>query len=76
VSNVKYIKGIMHNAKQPNSYLITNLKGREIEIYKLKQEILDKEQENNKLREECKMHIENINKMRNDMQKMIDNRKN
>ena len=71
----KIYKGIIDNVKQPNSYLISNLKDKETEIYKLKQEILDKEQENTKLREECKMHIETVNKIKTDMQKMIDNRK-
>lgn len=72
----KIYKGIIDNVKQPNSYLISNLKDKETEIYKLKQEIFDKEQENTKLREECKMHIETVNKIKTDMQKMIDNRKN
>ena len=71
----KIYKGIIDNVKQPNSYLISNLKDKETEIYKLKQEIFDKEQENTKLREECKMHIETVNKIKTDMQKMIDNRK-
>ena len=71
----KIYKGIIDNVKQPNSYLITNLKDRETEIYKLKQQILDKDQENNRLREECKTHIETINKIKTDMQKVMDNRK-
>ena len=71
----KIYKGVIDNVKQPNSYLITNLKDRETEIYKLKQEILDKEQENNRLREENKTHIETINKIKTDMQKVMDNRK-
>ena len=41
----------------------------------IKQEILNQEQENNRLGEECKAHVETINKMQNDMQKMLDNRK-
>ena len=68
-------KGIIDNVKQPNSYLITKIKDSETEIYRLKQDILNKEQENNKLNEECKSHVETINKMQNDMQKMMDNRK-
>ena len=71
----KIYKGVIDNVKQPNSYLITNLKDRETEIYKLKQEILDKEQENNRLREENKTHIETINKIKTDMQKVMNNRK-
>ena len=71
----KIYKGVIDNVKQPNSYLITNLKDRETEIYKLKQEILDKDQENNRLREENKTHIETINKIKTDMQKVMDNRK-
>ena len=71
----KIYKNIIDNVKQPNSYLISNLKDRDTEIYKLKRDIVDKEQENNRLREECKSHIETINKMQIDMQKMLDNRK-
>ena len=71
----KIYKDIIDNVKQPNSYLITKLKDGETEIYRLKQEIANKELENNRLREECKTHIETINKMQNDMQKMLDNRK-
>ena len=71
----KIYKGVIDNVKQPNSYLITNLKDRETEIYKLKQEILGKEQENNRLREENKTHIETINKIKTDMQKVMNNRK-
>ena len=68
-------KGIIDNVKQPNSYLITKIKDSETEIYRLKQDILNKEQENVKLNEECKSHVETINKMQNDIQKMMDNRK-
>ena len=71
----KIYKGIIDNVKQPNSYLITKVKDAETEIYRLKQDISNKEQENGRLREECKTHIETINKMQNDMQKMMDNRK-
>ena len=71
----KIYKDIIDNVKQPNSYLITKLKDSETEIYRLKQEILNQEQENNRLGEECKAHVETINKMQNDMQKMLDNRK-
>ena len=71
----KIYKNIIDNVKQPNSYLITNLKDRETEIYRLRQEIINMEQENNKLKEECKNHVENINKMQNDMQKILGNRK-
>ena len=71
----KIYKNVIDNVKQPNSYLITNLKDREIEIYRLKQELLNKDEEIIKLKKECESHIETINKIQSDMQKMIDNRK-
>ena len=46
----KIYKNIIDNVKQPNSYLITNLKDREIEIYRLKQELLNNDEEIIKLK--------------------------
>ena len=68
-------KNIVDQVKQPNSYLITNLKDKEMEIYKLKQDILEKDQENNKLRIECDSYKETINKMENDIKTLVNNRK-
>ena len=68
-------QNIVDQVKQPNSVLISNLKDKEMEIYKLKQDIIDKEQENNKLRLECESYKETINKMENDMKTLVNNRK-
>ena len=68
-------KNIVDQVKQPNSYLITNLKDKEMEIYRLKQDILEKDQENNKLRIECDSYKETINKMENDIKTLVNNRK-
>ena len=68
-------KNIIDNVKQPNSYLISNLKDREIEVRRLQQELLNKEEEMNNLKNECNSYIDTINKMKNDMQKMFNDRK-
>lgn len=68
-------KGVADQVKQPHAYLITNLQDKDMEIYKLKQDIKNKEQENNKLRSECESYQETINKMKNEMQTLVNNRK-
>ena len=44
-------KNVTDQVKQPTAVLISNIQEKEIEIYKLKQDIIDKDQENNKLRQ-------------------------
>ena len=68
-------KNVADQVKQPNSYLITNLQDKEMEIYKLKQDISDKDQENNKLKMQCESYQEIIKKMENDMKTLVNNRK-
>jgi chromosome segregation ATPase len=68
-------KNVADQVKQPNSYLITNLQDKEMEIYKLKQDISDKNQENNKLKMQCESYQEIIKKMENDMKTLVNNRK-
>jgi chromosome segregation ATPase len=68
-------KNVADQVKQPNSYLITNLQDKEMEIYKLKQDISDKDQENNKLKMQCESYQEIIKKMENDMNTLVNNRK-
>ena len=46
-----------------------------MDIYKLKQDISNKEQENNKLKSDCESYQETINKMKNEMQTLVNNRK-
>lgn len=60
-------KKIVDQVKQPNSYLISNLKDKELEIYNLQQEIRDKEQEKNKFKLENQTLKENMNKMETDI---------
>ena len=67
-------KNVADQVKQPNSYLITNLQDKEMEIYKLKQDISDKDQENNKLKMQCESYQEIIKKMENDMKTLVNNR--
>ncbi len=68
-------KNVANQVKQPNAYLITNLQDKEMEIYKLKQDISDKEQENNKLKMQCDSYQDIIKKMENDMKNLVNNRK-
>ena len=68
-------KNVANQVKQPNAYLITNLQDKEMEIYKLKQDISDKEQENNKLKMQCDSYQDIIKKMENDMKTLVNNRK-
>ena len=62
-------KNVADKVKQPTSYFVTSLQEKEMEIYKLKQDIIDKEQENNKLKLQCESYKETINKMENDFSK-------
>ena len=68
-------KNVAEQVKQPNSFLITNLQDKEMEIYKLNQDISNKEQENNKLKMQCDSYQEIIKKMENDMKTLVNNRK-
>jgi CII-binding regulator of phage lambda lysogenization HflD len=68
-------KNVADKVKQPNSYFVTCLQEKEMEIYKLKQDIIDKEQENKKLKLQCESYKEAINKMENDMKTLVNNRK-
>ena len=68
-------KNVADKIKQPNSYFVTSLQEKEMEIYKLKQDIINKEQENNNLKLQCESYQETINKMENDMKTLINNRK-
>ena len=68
-------KNIADQVKQPNSYLISNLKDKELEIYNLKEENKEKDLDINKLKLENQTLKENINKMENDMRALINNRK-
>ena len=71
----KIYKNVADKVKQPNSYFVTSLQEKEMEIYKLKQDIIDKDQENNKLKLQCESYKETINKMENDMKTLVNNRK-
>lgn len=68
-------KNVAEKVKQPNSYFVSSLQEKEMEIYKLKQDIINKEQENNKLRAQCETYQEKINQMESDMKTLLNNRK-
>ena len=68
-------KNVTDQVKQPTAVLISNIQEKEIEIYKLKQDIIDKDQENNKLRMQCESYQDIIKKMENDMKTLVNNRK-
>ena len=68
-------KNVAEKVKQPNSYFVSSLQEKEMEIYKLKQDIINKEQENNKLRAQCEAYQEKINQMESDMKTLLNNRK-
>ena len=68
-------KNVTDQVKQPQAVLISNLQEKEMEIYKLKQDIIDKDQENNKLRMQCESYQDIIKKMENDMKTLVNNRK-
>ena len=46
-----------------------------MEVYKLKEDIINKEQETNKLRLECESYKEAISQMEKDMKTLVNNRK-
>ena len=46
-----------------------------MEIYKLKEDIINKEQENNKLRLECESYKTAVSQMEKDMKTLVNNRK-
>ena len=67
-------KDISEKINQPYSYLVKNLQDKDLEKIKLNKIILDKDDNINKLKQQCEAYENKINEMKKDLSTIINNR--